>query len=175
MHNEDSLIYIGRILTAHGLQGELKVWSECRPPEAIFHYDHFYRRDGSILQLEHARRQGDKLLMRFKEHSDRSRAELLQGQDLFLQRAQLPRLNSSEDGVYWIDVIGMQVINLEGESLGQVRELYENGAQDILVIDGSAHGEILIPFVRPTFIRDMNLHTRQLRVNWPLTWLNDAD
>ena len=66
--------------------------------------------------------------------------------------ASFPQL--AEDEYYWSDLIGLAVVNLQGEALGKVSDMMDNGAQSILRIapvpvegDDKQPSERLVPFV----------------------------
>ncbi|MEQ8495073.1 MAG: ribosome maturation factor RimM, partial [Gammaproteobacteria bacterium] len=86
--------------------------------------------------------------------------------DIGIRRQQLPP--AAPDEYYWVDLIGLTVVNREGARLGEVRGLLETGAHDVLrVVDTSAAGlERLIPFVREVYVLDIDLAGRIMRVDW---------
>ncbi|CAN8142613.1 16S rRNA processing protein RimM [uncultured Thiomicrorhabdus sp.] len=73
-------------------------------------------------------------------------------------------LNQDENEFYWIDLIGCQVVNLEGELLGEVVNLVETGAHDVLRVKGAT--EELIPFVLEQFIMDIDIANKLIKVDW---------
>ena len=59
----------------------------------------------------------------------------LKGMQVAVPRSQLPVLSKNgEDGYYWSDLIGLEVVNLQGEELGKVTGLLETGANDVLQV-----------------------------------------
>ena len=73
--------------------------------------------------------------------ADRNAGEALKGYRVQVRRADFPRLSGDE--FYWVDLIGLDVVNQDGASLGTVANLIDNGAHSILrveypAVDGDA-------------------------------------
>ncbi len=79
-----------------------------------------------------------------------------------MPRSSLPK--EAENEYYWSDLIGMTVVNLEGQQLGKVDNLLDMGANDILCVQGEA-GEILIPFLAHV-VQQVSLDEKLIRVDW---------
>jgi 16S rRNA processing protein RimM len=101
-----------------------------------------------------------------RDVADRGAAEALRGARIFVARSSFP--TTAIDEYYWVDLIGLDVVNREGVALGQVRELLSTGPQTVLVISYKQDGkpqERMIPFVA-TFVDDVDLAARRIRVDW---------
>ena len=73
---------------------------------------------------------------------------------------------AGEGEYYWKDLVGMEVVNAQGETIGRVAELFATAANDVIVVrDGAA--EVLIPFVRKV-VTHVDVQRRQIRVDWSL-------
>jgi 16S rRNA processing protein RimM len=77
----------------------------------------------------------------------------------------LPVIREGE--YYWTDLIGLEVVNLNGEALGVVCELFATGANDVLRVQGER--ERLIPFI-PQVVREVSLDSAVIRVDWELDY-----
>ena len=78
---------------------------------------------------------GNILTALLEQCADRNAATELKGLQIAIPRSQLPVLsNSGKDGYYWSDLIGLEVVNLQGEALGKVTGLLETGANDVLQV-----------------------------------------
>ena len=84
------------------------------------------------------------------------------GQDIAIRHEQLEALDANE--FYWVDLIGLDVVNQKQERLGKVLRLFETGANDVLVVAGQK--EILIPFALPQIIKSIDLETGRIVVDW---------
>jgi len=97
---------------------------------------------------------------------DRNAAELLRGARVFVPRSSFPTAGTDE--YYWVDLIGLQVVNREGVALGTVRELLATGPQTTLVLDDMLDGkpvDRMIPFVS-AFVDKVDLAGRTITVDW---------
>jgi 16S rRNA processing protein RimM len=109
--------------------------------------------------------------------NDRDLAEALKGATVQVSRADFPAL--PEDEFYWTDLIGMDVVNLEGEALGKVSDMMHNGAQSILRITPVAVAETdaatdkvderLVPFV-DQFVKTVDQKARLITLDWGLDY-----
>ena len=174
-------IEVGRIGDAWGVKGWFKVVSHSAAPEALFSSKCWY-----LLPTERGAKTfaGTKLLRvaEAKEHSGgvvaqahevvgRDAAEALRGSRIFVPRTSFPSV--SVDEYYWVDLIGLNVVNREGVVLGQVKELLSTGAQTVLVIayqEADEAGvvqalERMVPFVA-VYVDKVDLPTRLITVDW---------
>ena len=89
----------------------------------------------------------------------------------------LPRdaLPTPEDGqYYWVDLIGLEVVDETGRSLGTVREMIETGANDVMVIrpcvpaasDRARAEDRIVPFLVGDVVREVDLAAGRIRVSW---------
>jgi 16S rRNA processing protein RimM len=97
---------------------------------------------------------------------DRSSAEALRGARVFVARSSFPTVEKNE--YYWVDLIGLSVVNREGVALGSVRELLSTGLQTVLVTEchqDEKKVERMIPFVS-VYVDDVDLANRRILVDW---------
>lgn len=95
--------------------------------------------------------------------ADRNLAEMFRGATVFVSRAEFPAAKNGE--YYWVDLIGLAVINKQGVTLGTVLGLLDNGAQSILRVGTEGAPERLIPFV-DQFVGEVSFETRTIAVDW---------
>lgn len=82
--------------------------------------------------------------------------------EIGVRRDQLPA--TAPDEYYWNDLLGLEVMNLQGEPLGRVDHLIETGANDVLVVRGER--ERLIPFVLNQVVMRVDLKAGEIEVDW---------
>ncbi len=105
------------------------------------------------------------LIGRFDGCEDRTNAEALRNLELGVQRNAMPSLQ--QDEFYWVDLIGLDVVNTEEITLGTISNVIETGASAILDVKGE-NGNYLIPFTKP--ILDFVSLTSHVRVRWDIDW-----
>ena len=98
---------------------------------------------------------------------DRDASEALRGMLVGAPRAELPATESGE--YYWGDLLGLDVVNVQGQSLGQVAGLIGTAANDVLRVDDGEGRERLLPFV-DAVIRDVDVPGRRILVDWEADW-----
>lgn len=169
-------IEVGRIADAWGVKGWFKVLPYSADPEALFSSQSWFLLptekglktfDGCArLQIKESKVHSDTVVAHAEAVLDRTAAETLRGARIFISRSHFPAAASDE--YYWVDLIGLQVINREGESLGSVRELMSTGPQTVLVLhyeqDAQAK-ERMIPFVS-AYVDAVDLQAKTIRVDW---------
>ena len=183
-------IEVGRIADAWGIKGWFKVLPHSASPEALFSSKRWYllpsdRAVGGaksptakaaaasttaakpvLLKIKEAKEHSDSVVAHAQDIDDRNDAELLKGARIFISRASFPTPETDE--YYWVDLIGLDVVNREGLALGQVRELLHTGPQTVLVLAYLEEGkskERMIPFVG-VYIDAVDLVSKRITADW---------
>jgi 16S rRNA processing protein RimM len=169
-------IEVGRIADAWGIKGWFKVLPHSASPEALFSSKRWYLLptergvktfSGTVLlRVREAKEHSGTVVASAQDVDDRSAAEALKGARIFIARSSFP--TAAEDEFYWVDLIGLEVVNREGQSLGQVKELLSTGAQTVLVIEYTEDGKVLermIPFVS-VYVDAVDLAGKRITVDW---------
>lgn len=168
------MVVLGRIVVPYGVAGWVKVhpfgddplawkgmptlWLGAAPESA----------DWSPVALKGLRFHGKSLIVKFDGVVDRSAAEKLDGLYVAAPREALPK--NAADEFYWGDLIGLAVVNEDGESLGKVVSLIEAGANQVLVVnEGEGVRERLLPFVA-SVVKDVAVSAGCIRVAWGKDW-----
>jgi 16S rRNA processing protein RimM len=138
---------VGRIAKSHGIGGEVSV----RPLSEVasrFEPGSVLRlEDDRTLTVERSRPHRDHVLVKFEEVGDRNEADALRGSVLLVDADQAPRIEEADR--FWIhQVVGLEVVTEAGRSLGLIREVEGNPANDLWVTEGGA----LIPAVREVVV-----------------------
>lgn len=182
----EDAVEVGRIVDAWGIKGGIKVLPFSSDPQALFSTRRWFLKPPedkivpagasappALLRITDAREQGDVIVATAQDLPDRNAAESLRGCRVFVSRASFPTADVGE--YYWIDLIGLTVVNRQGEALGQVADLLDTGAHSVLRVvqaagtDAVAAAERLIPFVA-AYIDDVNLDQRRITVDWGLDY-----
>jgi 16S rRNA processing protein RimM len=175
-------IEVGRIADAWGIKGFFKVIPYSASPEALFSSKRWYLlppepRAGvvakalnftgcQLMKIRSAKDHSDTVVAQADGCDDRDSAELLRGARVFVARSSFP--TAAKDEFYWVDLMGLRVVNREAVLLGTVKDLISTGPQTVMVIeaqvDGKSH-ETLIPFVS-VYVDDVSLTDKCITVDW---------
>ncbi len=176
--DRDSLMQVGHIHNAYGIQGWVWVMSRTDPIANIFDYAPWYVETSTgfqLVELAAKRSQGKGLVAKVAGCEDRNAAEKLLGLPIWVPRSSLPSL--ADDEYYWSDLIDMQVINEQGVLLGRLHAMMETGANDVMVLracEGSVdQAERLLPWLPGQVIRFVNREQKRITVDWDPTYLVD--
>jgi 16S rRNA processing protein RimM len=182
-------IEVARVLGAWGVKGGLKLKAFSTDPQALFSTKRWYlqapelpRPPGvkptatlafpMLLRVAQAREQGDAIVATVQEVSDRDVAESLKGARVFISRSSFPTPSDGE--FYWVDLIGLAVVNRDGLVLGDVAGLIETGPHCVLRVVPNSQpsaqakpeaAELLIPFVA-AYVDAVDLPGRRITVDW---------
>ena len=180
-------VEVGRILDAWGIKGWFKVLPHSASPEALFSSKRWFllppersaqsRRPTQaaatedwtqplLLRVREAKEHSDSIVASSADIPDRNAAESLKGARVFVPRSSFPTPEEGE--YYWVDLMGLQVVNREGVVLGEVRELMATGPQTVLVLQAEEGGkkvERMIPFVS-AFVDQVDTAARCITVDW---------
>jgi 16S rRNA processing protein RimM len=180
-------IEVGCIVDAWGLKGWIKVKPFAADPQALFATRRWYLKPSektgvarpatvartfpTQLKITQAKEHGDVVVALAQEVPDRTAAEALRGARVFVGRSSFP--TAGPDEFYWVDLIGLTVVNREGDLLGSVVGLIDTGPHSVLrvaLVPGApAEAERLIPFVG-AYVDDVSLEQRRITVDWGLDY-----
>lgn len=139
-------ICVGVISGAFGVQGEVRLKSFTANPEALADYAPLSTEDGSrSFDVQITRSIAAGFAARLSGVRDKEDADALRGTRLYAPRDRLPSL--PDDEYYHTDLIGLDVFDTGGGPLGQVRNVLNHGAGDLLEIAPAGQSPtVLLPF-----------------------------
>ena len=155
---------MGRVAGAYGVRGWVKVAPQRGAAEGLAAAGEWWIGDEPHA-VRGARLHGAAVLGKPSGIETREQAAALKGQAVAVRRESLPE--PGEGRYYLADLVGLAVVNEQGEALGEVRRVFSNGAQDVIEV----HGERtrLIPWVAAV-VKEVNLAEGQVRVEWGADW-----
>jgi len=169
-------IEVGRVTDAWGVKGWFKVLPYSADPEALFSSKRWFLLPAEKglktfegvgqLKIKEAKTHSDTVVASAHAVDDRTAADALRGARIFIAKSSFP--TPQKDEYYWVDLMGLTVVNREGLVLGQVSELLSTGPQTVLVIQDQVDGQALqrmIPFVA-AYVDDVDLTARRILVDW---------
>ncbi len=146
----DDYLLLGPVTKVHGLRGEVKIFCYSGQPENFSGYKEVVLVDGkgnlsTGLTVEKFRVQGKTVIAQLASITSREQAEKIVGSGILLAKNLLPK--TDKDEYYWYQYQGKIVVDLNGQTIGRIVSLFNNGAQDLLVVQ-SGEREILIPVTK---------------------------
>ncbi len=156
-------IELGSISGFFGVKGWVKLYSHTRPRTGISQYKHFFMGEAKQpVRFAAIKASGKNVVGHIDGVDSRESAERYLGQTLYITHEALPALDNE---YYWHELIGLKVINQQGVLLGEITEMMETGANDVMVIQG-VNGEVLIPYVFSHFVLSVDLDKGEMLVDW---------
>ena len=181
VHLPTDAVEVGRVLGAWGVKGGIKVKAFAADPQALFSTKSWYLQPPELLRpappstvvftlppllhVVQAREQAGAVVATVQEVTDRDAAEALKGARIFVPRISFPTPDEGE--FYWVDLIGLAVVDRNAGALGTVVGLIETGPHCVLRIqsDDARAPECLIPFV-DAYVMGVDLPGRRITVDW---------
>ena len=140
-----SRICVARIGAAHGVRGQVKLWTFTEDPLAVKRYGPLASKDGARqFEVTHAREAKGHLIATLKGVATRDEAERLNGVELYIGRERLPA--TAADEYYHADLIGLAAVTPTAQPLGRVVAIHNFGAGDIIEIAPPHGTTLLLPF-----------------------------
>ena len=140
-------VLVARFGAAHGVRGEIRLWSFTGDPLAIADYGPLETKDGKRqFVIDSLRPNKDFLVARIDGVGDRNAAEALRNVELYLPRERLPEIDE-DDTWYYADLVGLAAVAPDGTDVGTVAAVYNFGAGDTVEIAPASGGKtLLLPF-----------------------------
>ncbi|MDB5898612.1 MAG: rimM [Ramlibacter sp.] len=169
-------IEVGRIADAWGILGWFRVLPHSADPQALFSSKRWYLQPSErgaktfsgtvLLRVREAKDHSGTIVARADGVADRAAAETLKGARVFVPRSSFP--TAALDEFYWVDLMGLDVVNRDSVHLGRVKDLMTTGPQTVLVLEYEEEGkplERLLPFVA-AYVDGVDLQARRITVDW---------
>jgi 16S rRNA processing protein RimM len=158
---------MGRLAGAHGTRGGLKLISYAESPDVFTAGRQVLTIDGNgaeaVYEVSEIRPQGRGAVLFLVGITHRSQAEAMAGCDVFIDRAMLPAL--AEGTYYWADLIGVEVVSVDGRHLGRLESIFATGSNDVYVVKRS-NKDILVPALK-SVVKAVDLKARRMEVDLP--------
>jgi 16S rRNA processing protein RimM len=191
----DDLIEVGRVLSAYGLNGSIKVQPFSPTADTLLTAKRWWlvslvSPNFFFYKVKSAKSHSGSIVVTFDPVLDRNQAEALKGQRIWVSRADFPQ--TEPDEYYWVDLIGCDVLTDALElspvgsittKLGVVDEVLDHAAHAILSVRQQmqdAQGQwvdmldkkgqvitTLIPFVA-AHVTAVDIKSRTIHTNWSL-------
>ena len=178
-------VEVARVLDAWGVKGWIKLQPFASDPQALFSSRRWHvlppvHAIGSgpippLLHITHAKVHGDSVVAAARELADRDAARDLRGARVYVPRSSFPTV--ADDEFYWVDLIGAEVFNRDGLSLGRVTAMIDTGPHSVMCVrradaapdESDTSAERLIPFVA-AYVDRVDTEAGRIEVDWGLDY-----
>lgn len=157
-------VVVGRFGRVHGVRGDIHVISFTDPISNIIDYSPWLiQKNGEWqpLSIASVTQRNNDIIAHIQDCNDRDLAKRYTNAEIAVPYETLPKLEAEE--FYWTELIGLNLINKEGKSLGEVVDILETGANDVLVVKGE--NEHLVPYTKSVVLK-VDLNSHQILVDW---------
>jgi 16S rRNA processing protein RimM len=162
--DEASLVVMARIVAAHGIQGWVKLRTFTEDPEGLDEYAEWLVKAPEgwrYMALEEFAVRPNGTAAKLQGCDDRAAAERLRGAEVAIPREALGEAEAGS--LYWVDLVGLEVVDESGAALGKVESFFETGETSVMVVRGGR--ERMIPFV-PDYVRAVDRAAGRITVAW---------
>ncbi|MCP1622998.1 ribosome maturation factor RimM [Pseudomonas sp. GD04087] len=166
----EEMVVLGKIVSVHGIRGEVKVYSFTDPLDNLLDYRRWTLKRGNEVrqaELVQGRVQGNVLVAKLKGLDDREIARTFAEFEILVPRSELPVLDDGE--FYWSQLEGLKVIDQNGQLFGILDHMLETGANDVMVVKPCAGSlddrERLLPYTDQC-VQAVDLEAGEMRVDW---------
>lgn len=170
-HASDTLV-VGKIGAPYGVKGWVKITTYTHEQDGIFAYSPWLLGEvesGKEYVVDQWRTHNKGLVAKLVGVETRDDAESIKNLEISIKAEQLPQL--AEDDFYWRELVGMQVVTEQGYSLGVVKELFETGANDVMLIkanlnDAFGQKERMVPYLLDQVVKQVDRQAKTIKVDW---------
>ena len=162
---------LGKVTTAFGIKGWVKVYSYTDPATNILDYKEWYihqNGEWKRFKVKQGKLQGKGLAAALEGVTDRDQALALSQCDIGIPESELPE--PEEDEHYWFQLEGLNVVTTQDQLLGQVKELFDSGGGNQVLTIKPCEGSIdkrsrMMPYVSE-YILEVDLDAGVIQVDW---------
>lgn len=148
------LLEVGKIVNTHGLRGEVKIvpWTDSPDVFEDLKYVIVKSREGDItLNIKGIKYQKNNIIVKFSELNTIEEAEGLKNSVVYAHRNMLGEL---PEGVYYIaDLIGLEVFDENGQSVGIISDVFSTGANDVYEVKRTGQKNLLLPVIDEVILK----------------------
>ena len=155
------MLELGRVAGSYGVRG----WIKVDRPEAALERCGRWWIGATEYAVEEVKAHSGTLLARLAGIDNREAALKLRGETVAVARGALPEPGAGH--YYLADLLGLEVVNQQGEPLGVVKKFFTNGAQEVMELSGAKPR--LLPWV-PAVVKKVDLQERRIEVEWGADW-----
>ena len=160
----DNRIVIGKLGAPHGIRGELRVIPLTDFPERFENLKQVYVED-ALLDIESVKYHKQFVIIKFKQCPVREEAARLTGMLIYIDKKDAVPLEEGE--YYTFDIIGLEVFDVDGNTLGNVTEVLKTGSNDVYVVSQKGQAkQLLVPALKAV-VREIDIEKGRMVVDMP--------
>ncbi len=157
-------VLIGKIVNAHGIKGDVKVKSFTMNPADVCSYTPLLKSDDSELKIKlRSAGNSDVIIAHIDGVNDRTTAEGLKGTEIFTLKSSI--IDEDSDEILLSDLIGFKILNNDSKEIGEVVDILNYGAGDILEIQLYGRGKTALLSYNENSIIDQNNEQGTLKID----------
>jgi len=145
----DSFLSIAKFGKCHGVSGYIYIRPfSCSLVQFLSYEQWFIKSSGyneSFVNIEiekHRVINNKYLIVKISDINDREGVAEFINQEIYIKYSQLPKI---KDQYYWVDLIGLKMVDTKNNLIGVVDNMIETGSNDVFVVKNNK--EILIPYI----------------------------
>lgn len=156
---------VGTMVNTHGIRGEMRVIATTDFPEERFQKGKqlfIDNNEKTPVEIATVRPHKQFILVSFKDMQNINNVEKYKGMDLLVADADLQTLEEGE--FYYKDIIGAEVVTEDGLSIGNVKEIFETGANDVWVVKRQGKDDLLLPMIDDV-IKEVDVDNQKITID----------
>jgi len=164
------MVVMGLVMAPFGVKGAVKVEPFGAGSGNLCKYSAWWVGEPGKLKevaLAECRAHGEYLVARFEGCEDRDKAGTFRGFEVALRREDLPKPAKHE--FYQVDLIGLEVVNLQGKRLGSITGFFSAGGANEVMRVAHDSGERLLPATAEVICR-VDFDAGTVEVEWGADW-----
>ncbi len=155
-------ILVGKIVNTHGIKGDLKVYPYTDNIKRFSKLKRIYIGEEELaVQIESVKYHKEMALIKLKEFNNINDVLFLKNKLVYIDGVDKVKL--LKDNYFIDDLIGCEVFDLEGNSIGHIKDVLQSSSNDIYIIEDK-NKEYLIPAVKE-FIKDININKKKIVID----------
>lgn len=170
---DEDIVAVARVAAPHGVRGWVRIMVVGLEPVQLISCASWYRQDESDspwqlhapIERKTAHRS---VLARYEGCEDPEQAAALRHSLVGLRRGDLPPLAAGQH--YWCDLVGLQVLDEEGQTLGTVAGLCESQDSELLEVAAAASAKPLLIPMDERYVIAVDLDAGVIRTRWRIDY-----
>lgn len=161
---------VGRIVNTHGVRGEVRILSTTDFEEERFVVGNklaAFKKDDkkpTWVTIQSVRRHKNFILLTFEGMNNINLVEPFKEGMLKVTKDQMEEDLLEENEYFYHDIIGCSVVSEEGETIGEVKDILQTGANDVWVVKGVKGKEQYIPYIEDV-VKDINIDEKVITIH----------